>query len=282
MAEGTRLQVSLTQVVAGALATTSAAVAASFIGVYGTIIGAAVMSVVSTVGATVYEHSIHRSKAKLRDVRDGTRLTRVPGGVVARMRRGISAMTPSGAWGRLRAQLAKPAWWKAVGAVSALVFAIAIATITIVELAANKPMYALTTGGETTSGGTSISQSLAGRSGGSGGDGGSGNWDGGQQPAEQQPGSGEDGTGGDGSQGGAPDEVTPTENEGTSRDGDDTDSAERESEPLAPEEGGGDPDSGSSAEPPDEQRDEGAGEDSEEQPDEQQDEQQDEQPSGAP
>ena len=66
-------QLSALQVAAGALAAVSAAVIASFFGVAGTVIGAAVASVVSTVGAAVYTESMRRTHAGLR--RAGRRLT---------------------------------------------------------------------------------------------------------------------------------------------------------------------------------------------------------------
>src|SRR3712207_4577894 len=59
-------QLSALQVAAGALAAVSAAVIASFFGVAGTVIGAAVASVVSTVGAAVYTESMRRAHAGLR------------------------------------------------------------------------------------------------------------------------------------------------------------------------------------------------------------------------
>src|SRR4051812_29332681 len=69
-------QLSALQVAAGALAAVSAAVIASFFGVAGTVIGAAVASVVSTVGAAVYTESMRRTHAGLR--RAGSRLARRP------------------------------------------------------------------------------------------------------------------------------------------------------------------------------------------------------------
>ena len=48
---------------AGALAAVSAAVVASLFGVAGTVIGAAVASVVSTVGAALYGESLRRTNA---------------------------------------------------------------------------------------------------------------------------------------------------------------------------------------------------------------------------
>jgi hypothetical protein len=61
-----RLEVSGTQVAAGALASVSAAVVASLFGAAGTLIGAAVASVVTTVGSAVYGLWIHHTGDKLR------------------------------------------------------------------------------------------------------------------------------------------------------------------------------------------------------------------------
>lgn len=60
-----RFDLSLPQIVGGALATMTAAVAASYLGVAGTVIGAAVMSVGSTVGGAVYTHYLKRTGTHL-------------------------------------------------------------------------------------------------------------------------------------------------------------------------------------------------------------------------
>jgi hypothetical protein len=61
-----RLNLSAAQVIAGVLATLSAAVAASFLGVAGTLLGAALGSVVSTMGTEIYKHYLQRSEERLR------------------------------------------------------------------------------------------------------------------------------------------------------------------------------------------------------------------------
>lgn len=61
-----RLDLSVTQVVAGALAAVSAAWAASTLGVAGTVIGAAVVSVTITVLSAVYQHGARRTSERLR------------------------------------------------------------------------------------------------------------------------------------------------------------------------------------------------------------------------
>ena len=106
-------QLSALQLAAGALAAVSAAVVASFFGVAGTVIGAAVASVISTVGAAVYTESMRRTHAGLR--RAGRRLVRSPQSPVDRSAsdrpplpaawiRG--AARPAGAGGAGR-------WWRA-------------------------------------------------------------------------------------------------------------------------------------------------------------------------
>ncbi|GAA2585432.1 hypothetical protein SMC26_01905 [Actinomadura fulvescens] len=59
---------STTQVVASGLATLAAAWGASYLGVYGTILGAAFMSVASTAGAAVCKHYLDQGKQQLQDM----------------------------------------------------------------------------------------------------------------------------------------------------------------------------------------------------------------------
>jgi hypothetical protein len=60
------LNLSAAQVIASVLATLSAAIAASFLGVAGTLLGAALGSVVSTMGTEIYKHYLQRSEERLR------------------------------------------------------------------------------------------------------------------------------------------------------------------------------------------------------------------------
>ena len=60
------LNLSAAQVIASVLATLSAAVAASFLGVAGTLVGAALGSLVSTMGTEIYKHYLQRSEERLR------------------------------------------------------------------------------------------------------------------------------------------------------------------------------------------------------------------------
>ena len=70
MSDKPRMELSATQVIGGALAAASAAVAASLLGVYGTVIGAAVVSVVASVGGAVYTHSFRRGRQAITKARE--------------------------------------------------------------------------------------------------------------------------------------------------------------------------------------------------------------------
>ncbi|MUL43548.1 hypothetical protein FZ103_20635 [Streptomonospora sp. PA3] len=61
-----RVDISASQLIGGGVATMAAATAASFLGVYGTVIGAAVMSVISTAGTAVVAHWMQQGGAKAR------------------------------------------------------------------------------------------------------------------------------------------------------------------------------------------------------------------------
>ncbi|MBV2366249.1 hypothetical protein ACFPZ0_08055 [Streptomonospora nanhaiensis] len=63
-----RLDLSVPQVVGAGVATLTAATLASFLGVYGTIIGAAVMSVLSTAGTAVFQHLAERGSESARNL----------------------------------------------------------------------------------------------------------------------------------------------------------------------------------------------------------------------
>lgn len=120
------IQLSVAQVVAGALASVSAAVVASKFGLAGTLLGAAVTSVVATIGGALYRHSIERANARVR-----LRIHRDP---------------RTGALRRERLRAPQPhrriAWGRLAGAV-VLVFALALGLLTAVEVAAQAPMARL-------------------------------------------------------------------------------------------------------------------------------------------
>ncbi|MGW2087147.1 hypothetical protein [Streptomyces sp. NPDC001880] len=63
-----RIDLSVPQVAGSAVASVAAAVAASQLGVYGTILGAGVMSVVATCGGSVFQHFFRRTGEQIREV----------------------------------------------------------------------------------------------------------------------------------------------------------------------------------------------------------------------
>ena len=64
--ENRRLGITPTQVIASALAAITAAFLGSTLGVAGTVIGAGIASLVSTVGSAIYQHSLDRTGTTLR------------------------------------------------------------------------------------------------------------------------------------------------------------------------------------------------------------------------
>jgi hypothetical protein len=85
--DGRRIDISATQVIASVLAALTGAIAASFLGVAGTIIGTALMSVASTAVAGIYKHYLARSRERLQAAAEAARLTPlVGGGAVAAFR----------------------------------------------------------------------------------------------------------------------------------------------------------------------------------------------------
>lgn len=124
----TGLGLSLAQVVGSALAAVSGAFLASWLGVTGTLTGVAVGSVVGTVGSASYTHSLRRSHQVVwgdRPVREGR--------------------PPSLPWPRL-------------AAAAAVVAALGLGTLTLVETLAGEPVSSLTTGSRAE--GTTLGEAL--------------------------------------------------------------------------------------------------------------------------
>jgi hypothetical protein len=140
------------QVMASALAAVSAAVIASLFGVAGTVIGAAVVSVASTVGAAVYTESMRRTHAGLR--RAGRRLVQSPQSPADRSA-GDGPPLPAHLDPRRSRPRRRWARWAMVAATGVAVFGLAMAVVTTVELIGQKPVSALV-GGSDQSGGTTL------------------------------------------------------------------------------------------------------------------------------
>ncbi|QKW21922.1 hypothetical protein HUT16_25225 [Kitasatospora sp. NA04385] len=152
-AERRRLDLTATQVAASAMAAVAGAVLASELGVYGTILGAAVVSVGATIGSALFQHLFKRTGEQLRNaVERGTESTPAAHPKPAPP----DGISPD--WNAPRVLRAKRRWtWKSYAAVSALVFVVAMVPIVAVELAAGKPLHAITTGED--GGGTSFNPS---------------------------------------------------------------------------------------------------------------------------
>ena len=122
------------QIAAGALAAVSAAVVASFFGLAGTLIGAALASVVSTVSAALYSESLRRTNERLRLAR-----SRVagPAGEPDATRVLPRQLDPR------RAPVRRRPRWPRIAVGAAAVFGLAMGIVTGVEMIGQQPVSAL-------------------------------------------------------------------------------------------------------------------------------------------
>ncbi|MFH9349858.1 hypothetical protein [Kitasatospora sp. NPDC017646] len=167
--ERKRIDLSVAQVVASALAAVVGAVLASELGVYGTIMGAAVVSVGATTGGAVFQHVFRRTGQQLREVVD-----RGPNQTVKALRQvpvepECAAPEPAGPpvitaeWNEPQVVRVRRRWgWKTYAAMSGLVFVLAMTPIVAFELATGQPVSA-TVKGESGNG-TSFGGAVAPRS----------------------------------------------------------------------------------------------------------------------
>ncbi|MEW2162240.1 hypothetical protein AB0912_04480 [Streptomyces sp. NPDC007084] len=131
-----RLDLSVPQVAGSAVAAVIAAKLASYFGVYGTILGAGVVSVIATSGGTIFQHFFRRTGEQLREVtvqpkqRAKTpRPVRVPAGATA----GVPGEFTEGTVYR-----AKVRSWKRPLIATALVFGVTMTGITTYELVSGR------------------------------------------------------------------------------------------------------------------------------------------------
>jgi hypothetical protein len=121
-------ELSITQIIAGAGATVTATVAASYFGVGGTLIGAGAVSVLSTVGATIYQHFLDRGRQRI--------VAKIPIRAGAGAGRGEDAADPvppepdGRPW---------PKWYVLCGAAAGIFLAV-MALVTAFELFTGKPL----------------------------------------------------------------------------------------------------------------------------------------------
>src|SRR3712207_926366 len=147
------LQLSATQVAAGALASVSSAVVASFFGLAGTLIGAALASVISTVSAALYSSSLQKTNERLRTAR--SQLTGRQPPVADTKVAPAAPATPATQVlpahldpRRAPARRPRPRWTR-VAVYAAAVFLMAMGVITGIELIGQKPVSALVGGTQT-------------------------------------------------------------------------------------------------------------------------------------
>jgi hypothetical protein len=179
MSERRRLELSATQLVAGGLATSTAAVVSSYLGVAGTIIGAGVMSIVTTVGGAVYQHYLDRGKeryATLTVLREGRAAAPAdsPGETAGEPEK-TTADQPAetaaegngtegdkaGADGKGIAAAERPLQrvrWYVVAGTAVAIFAVVMGGITLVESVTNRPISAMV--GDPGERGTSLGQTF--------------------------------------------------------------------------------------------------------------------------
>lgn len=150
-----KLELSLPQVAGSAIAAVIAAKLASSFGVYGTILGAGVVSVIATCGGSVFQHFFHRTGEQIREVgATGAPLSarRTPAPVPSRQAAGPGGFTEGTVY------RARVRGWKRPLIAAALVFGVTMAGITTYELVSGSSFSgtgATTVGDAVTGGGSS-------------------------------------------------------------------------------------------------------------------------------
>ncbi|MEV6952875.1 hypothetical protein [Streptomyces sp. NPDC051183] len=146
-----KLDLSVTQIAGSSLATVAAALLASQMGVYGTILGAGVVSVVATAGGPVIQHFFKRTGDQLRETaRPGAR--QVPLHAEAPSEGGEGAALPSEEFGEATVHGTRVRGWKRTAVASGAAFAIALGGLGTYEAVAGTSISS--DGGTILSGGT--------------------------------------------------------------------------------------------------------------------------------
>lgn len=141
-----RVDLSLAQVSGSALAAVIAAKLASTLGVYGTILGAGVISVIATCGGPLFQHLFKRTGEQVRDVtaaaKPRARQVPVPAGPRddrTLMLGTVTAPVPSdGEFGEATTHGTRVRGWKRPAIAAALVFGVTMGGITAYELVAGE------------------------------------------------------------------------------------------------------------------------------------------------
>ncbi|MFD5080058.1 hypothetical protein [Streptomyces sp. NPDC058371] len=143
-----RVELSVPQVAGSAVAAVVAAKLASYFGVYGTILGAGVVSAIATCGGTVFQHFFRRTGEQIRDVTVPTRPKPLPESQVATPVNEFGAEFGEG-FGAGTVYRARVRSWKRPVLAAALVFGVTMAGISTYELASGNSFSG---GGSTTVG----------------------------------------------------------------------------------------------------------------------------------
>ena len=140
------LDLSVVQVSASALAAIVGAVLASELNVYGTVIGAAVVSVGATCGGAVFQHVFRRTGEEIRSRVPAGAVPR-PGGAPTRVTAATAVATPAEAGESVTTYRSgrrlRPRGWKGYALLTGLVFVLAMGVVTAVERVADKPLAAI-------------------------------------------------------------------------------------------------------------------------------------------
>ena len=151
-----KVDINVVQVVASALAAVSSAVLLSTVGVAGTIIGAAIGSVIATVGASIYSYSLRISRERVQAAQAAAvaRMSRVRTGVSTRSIELEDEPHDEGRapWREALARLP----WKWIATVSGAIFVIAMVVILSFELLTGESISKRTGGTDGTGSRTSL------------------------------------------------------------------------------------------------------------------------------
>ncbi|MEU9999300.1 hypothetical protein [Streptomyces sp. NPDC050848] len=139
--EKKKLDLSVAQVSGSAIAAVVAAKLASTLGVYGTILGAGVISVIATCGGSIFQHVFKRTGEQIREVAVHAEPAKTPAGLTAPDRTqvlttvGGPAAPPYGEeFGEATTHGTRVRGWKRSAVGAALVFLVAMGGITTYEL----------------------------------------------------------------------------------------------------------------------------------------------------
>ncbi|WP_320780875.1 hypothetical protein [Streptomyces sp. CRN 30] len=223
-----RIDLSVPQVAGSALAAVIAAKLASSFGVYGTILGAGVVSIVATCGGTLFQHFFRRTGEQLKERRTAEQPRVTVAAAGAATATGTRVAPGPGEFGEGTVYRARVKSWKRPLIAAAVVFGVTMGGITTYELVSG---HNLSGGGSTT-----VRDALSGHSGSSSGSDDSGTDTGDTDGGDSSPSADPDGSAGSGSDAGSP-TATPSGSAGTGEDGTSSDDGTAE-DSTGSEEGG--------------------------------------------